>query len=231
MKNTHAHLVKDRTGERHGMLTVLHRGENMYGKTAWVCRCDCGNIKTVSSLALRKGQKSCGCLAGFRNKSASVGLIYRKSHRNKLYNQWSGMIYRCTHESASHYEFYGGKGISVCREWMNDFTAFVDWAIANGYTDKMEIDRIDNDGDYEPSNCRWIDHKKNSRNRGTRRASESGRSGVIWRPSRTGEGGAWRVGIMADGKQITVGTYGDLTKAIEARKAAELEHWGFIAGE
>lgn len=217
----------DLTGKKIGLLTVLRRDEeNIGGKPAWVCQCECGNVVTLRSAVLRRGQTSCGCMKGVREKQYVPDYL-RRSHSNKLYNQWSGMIYRCTHVNASHFEHYGGRGIDVCPEWKDSFEAFAEWSIRNGYSQGMEIDRINNNLGYSPDNCRWIDHKTNSRNRGARRNSRSGHAGVVWRPSKTGGGGTWRAGIMVNGKQINIGTYQSLDEAIAARKAAEMKYWGF----
>lgn len=164
-----------------------------------------------------------------RNNKSLEEIRISKSHNNKLYNQWAGMIYRCKYPSSTNYEYYGGKGIRVCKEWVDDYYAFYKWAISNGYGENLEIDRINPEKDYMPENCRWLTHKDNSRNRGARKNSKSGKAGVSFRESRTGIGGSWRVGIMADGKQINIGTYDNLTEAIEARKEAELKYWGYIA--
>lgn len=215
----------DLTGHRNEMLTVLHRApENIGSCSAWVCQCDCGRTVTLRANAIRAGQKSCGCLQGVRN-GTSTEEIFRKSHNNRLYNIWAGMNYRCTHPKASHWQDYGGKGIRVCDEWKNNFQAFAEWAIAHGYAQNLEIDRIDNDGNYCPENCRWIDHKDNSRNRGVKRLNKSGVTGVVWRKARSGDGGAWRASIMVDGKNISLGTYANFDDAVAARKEAELKYW------
>lgn len=224
----------DLTGRQFGKLTVISRApENIRGKPAWVCQCECGNTKTIAGSALKSGQKSCGCMQGIplnRISDLHKNPLLRKSHNNKLYNQWASMISRCTKPSATHYQYYGGNGISFCKEW-SDFICFATWAINNGYKNNLELDRINTTLNYCPQNCRFVTHKKNSRNRTARRNSKSGQPGVIWRPSKTGIGGAWRVGIMVDGKQINLGTYQDLEDAIRKRKAAELKYWGFIANQ
>lgn len=208
----------DRINQRYGSLVVVERAENTRdNKAAWVCKCDCGNTIVVPASQLARGQKhSCGCLYGGKP------LIYRRTHKNKLYNQWSGMIYRCTHEAASHYERYGERGVSVCQEWIDSFEAFADWSIANGYKETLEIDRIDNNGNYSQENCRWVSHMENSRNRNTRKTSKSGVSGVIFRKDIN----KWRVTICANYKRINIGNYDTFEDAVSARKKAEEEYWG-----
>lgn len=217
----------DLTGKRFNHLTVLRRAEkNIDGKPAWVCVCDCGNTVTLRGHALKHGQKSCGCMMGVRSNDI-VPPYYKKTHNNKLYNQWAGMIFRCTNPSSTRYEYYGGRGITVCAEWLDSFSSFASWSLENGYKENMEIDRIDNSRGYCPENCRWIDHKTNSRNRGVKRTNKTGCAGVSWRPSKTGFGGAWRVGITVDGRHINIGTFHDFDDAVSARKDAELKYWGF----
>lgn len=83
----------------------------------------------------------------------------------RLYNTWQRMKQRCYNPNKQHYEDYGGRGIEVCKEWLHDFQAFYDWSMTHGYDDTLTIDRIDVDGNYEPSNCRWVDMKTQCRNR------------------------------------------------------------------
>lgn len=207
----------DRTGQRYGSLVAIRRAENdACGKAQWLCKCDCGNVVVVPSRKLLNKHPSCGCL--YNGKP----MIYRRSHSNKLYNQWSGMIYRCTHQNASHYERYGERGIAVCDEWGSNFEAFVEWSLANGYSADLEIDRINNNGDYSPENCRWVPHKENSRNRNTRKTSKSGVAGVMYRADIN----VWRVSIGVDYKRINIGHFKTFEEAVAARKEAELKYWG-----
>ena len=208
----------DRTSQRYGSLVVIKRAVNSKeNKAMWLCKCDCGNTIVVPASQLASGQKySCGCL--FKGKP----LLYRRTRKNKLYNQWSGMIYRCTHESASHYERYGERGVSVCQEWIDSFESFADWSIANGYSENLEIDRIDNNGNYSPENCRWVSHMENSRNRNTRKTSKSGVAGVMFREDIQ----KWRVSIGVNYKRINIGNFDSFEDAVDARKKAEQKYWG-----
>lgn len=154
----------DLTGQRFGRLTAIERDRTTKSrKPAWNCRCDCGNEITVYGVYLRNGStKSCGCL--------SIDLLKERSKthgmsKSRLYGIWAGIKSRCKNPQRKKFPDYGGRGIKVCEEWDNSFEAFRDWAIANGYRDDLTIDRKDNDGDYDPSNCRWITTKQQSNNR------------------------------------------------------------------
>lgn len=151
----------DLTGRRFGRLVVT--GENhRTDKYAyyWDCICDCGTSKVISGDDLRRGKvKSCGCL---KHDNPPPIHIKHGNSRSKLYNIWVAMKQRCTNPNDRNYERYGGRGISVCKEWLDDFQAFYDWAMDNGYVEgKLDIDRKDNDKGYSPDNCRFISHKEN----------------------------------------------------------------------
>ena len=160
--------------QRFGRLTVIERIENTKdGKAQFKCLCDCGQYKNVRATSLRNGDtKSCGCLRSDKSKRR---LTKHGVRRSRLYSIWSMMKQRCFNSNATKYADYGGRGITVCPEWKNNFKVFYDWAMSNGYRDNLTIDRIDSDKNYEPSNCQWIT------------LSENGKKGNIKRNSNKGE--------------------------------------------
>ena len=145
----------DLTGQKFGRLTVIRFDHSQNGKKYYLCQCDCGNLKTVSSHSLKSGNtKSCGCLhkeiLTQRNKENRI----HHPTSERLLRIWRAMLHRCYKETDEHYDYYGGRGIKVCDDW-RDFENFQNWALANGYTDDLTIDRVDGDKDYCPENCSW----------------------------------------------------------------------------
>lgn len=149
----------DLTGQRFGKLTVLEECGRKNGSVVWRCKCDCGNEVSVRANSLRKGKTmSCGCYNRDIITKHGMG-------RTRLHGIWSNMRHRCGNSQAINADRYIERGIKVCKEWANSFEAFAEWALANGYRDDLSIDRIDNNGNYEPSNCRWVTVKEQGRNK------------------------------------------------------------------
>lgn len=152
---------KVKPGQKFGHLTVIKEAERLVLPSgqinrAFLCKCFCGSEKVVRLLHLANNRIiSCGCIAG--EKHGATG-----SH---LHNVWRGMRQRCRLDSGINYDRYKGRGIAICNEWDSSFLAFKKWALENGYQEGLQIDRINNDGDYMPSNCRFVLNIQNVNNR------------------------------------------------------------------
>ena len=146
--------AKDLSGQKFGRLTVIQRaGSNKDGRATWLCICECGEIGIKTGKLLLNGHcKSCGC-GEYENRVNNC--TSHKLSNTRLYTIWSGMKQRCYYPKHKDYHNYGGRGITICDEWKENFKAFYEWAITHGYRDDLTIDRKDVNGNYTPDNCKW----------------------------------------------------------------------------
>lgn len=159
----HHSKAPDLTGQRFGLLTVIRKsGSKPYGGYSYLCRCDCGTEREISSgsLSRKNGSRSCGCLgrAKLIKRSTSHGL-----HKHPVYKCWNSMIERCLNPRHTYYARYGGRGIKVCERWRN-FEGFRDDMLSTWF-EGATVERKDVNGDYEPSNCTWATRADQNRNR------------------------------------------------------------------
>lgn len=155
--------VQDLTGQKFGKLTVVSYigkiHETKHSETYWMCLCECGNKKAIRRDKLIQGiTKSCGCIKTGRK-------VLHGESKTRLYRIYDHMRRRCENTKSHAYKNYGGRGIKVCKEWRESFLEFSKWAKAAGYTDTLTIDRINVNGNYEPSNCRWVGCKEQANNK------------------------------------------------------------------
>lgn len=140
------------------LVVIQFSHENKWGNFIWKCQCRCGNFVLVSTSSLERATtKSCGCYTIDRLRKGGHG-----KSKTSIYRVWNHARRRCHLASDSSYKRYGGRGITMCSEWLNDFRSFEFWALENGYTTNLQIDRIDVDKGYSPDNCQFVTKNCNS---------------------------------------------------------------------
>jgi hypothetical protein len=209
----------DLTAEIFTMLQVLKRLPNSKdGKTMWLCRCECGKEVSVMGTELKRNRKkSCGCA---HNKLLSISKTKHGRSKTPEFKAWSSMKERCLCKMNKAYEGYGGRGISICAEWVNSFETFLK-DMGNKPSKKHSLDRKNNEMGYCKENCRWATDAEQNRNKRTNVNPISKNKGISFR-KKTGK---YESRIMVDKKRIHLGSYSNLEKAIEARKKAETQYW------
>jgi len=202
-------------GGRYGKLTVVSVYRKDGRGNSYLCKCDCGNEVILCRSHLlgvknRCANKSCGCS---HDKQNGMSVEYPR-----LYFVYKGMMRRCYDQNAVNYGRYGEKGTHVCDEWLDGFESFAQWALSNGYSDSLELDRIDYNGDYTPDNCRWADEFVQAHNKGIGRNNSTGIKGVCF----SKQAGKYRAYIMRYGVKHELGLFLTLEQAVKSRQEAEI---------
>ena len=202
----------DLTGHVYNRLTVLEESTPTEYPRKWVCRCECGTIKTILGGSIRAGlTQSCGCL----NKEilSQKGTTHGGTGTH-LYSVWHNMKQRCENPNHTAYSYYGELGVTVCPEW-NAFEPFKEWAELNGYSDSLSLDREDGSKGYGPSNCRWTTATIQARNQKRRNTNTSGHVGVSYLPRLK----KYQAYITIAYKKVNLGYHTTVQEAVDARSA------------
>ena len=204
----------DLVGLVFGKLTVVKEGSGYtepnrkYKRSTWICECECGNTKEIVGKCLKAGSsKSCGCNST-TNTHGMKG--------TKEYTAWINMKQRCLNPNHQAYSYYGGRGITVCEEWINSFEAFYEY-LGDAPSPEHSIDRIDENKNYYPENVEWGTKQTQSFRRRTPSNNTSGYKGVFFRKDRN----KWVAQIKIDGVRKSLGSFDTREKAITAKKAGE----------
>ena len=162
---------KNLIGQKFGRLTIIEIRYELHAghmREMYLCQCECGTVKLMRADGIKAGRSvSCGCYGReMRLKATNKHVLSNCSQlHHPLYDVWCGIIQRCCNPNNKEYKNYGGREITVCDKWRNNFQVFYDWAMAHGYRRGLQIDRIDVNRGYSPENCRWTTPFVQSRNK------------------------------------------------------------------
>lgn len=188
-----------------------------YKKATYRCFCGKEFVTTVASVN-NKHTRSCGC---YRKAKRTADNITHGESYTKLYKSWKGMKNRCNNPNATHYEYYGGKGIKVCKKWSNDFLTFKQWALNNEYNEKLSLDRINSKNNYSPKNCRWVNSKTQAVNQKDRKKSTNMPQGVS--EIKGPKGTKYKVQICINYKIMQLGRFDSIKEASKIYQNAKKE--------
>lgn len=205
------------TKQKFGRLTALEEaGRDKWGNVLWKCMCECGKTTIVYCGSLKNGNtKSCGCLTRGRHPTHRMG-------QTQVYKTWNAMLQRCTNPNNPAFKNYGGRGIKVCKEWLNSFGVF--FKDMGEKPQGLSIERKDNNKDYFPENCKWATRTEQNRNQRIKKNNKTGVTGVWWDRNRQ----IYQVRITTNHKRIHIGSFAGLEDATTARKQAESKYWKTI---
>ena len=160
--------IRNLIGQRYNRLVVIdYSHQTLSGNRVWLCQCDCGKQKFIQAGHLSNGHtKSCGCYS--RESISVLSKTHGLSKTSPVYRVWQGIKERCRYKNHKSYKYYGGRGITVCDEWIVNFRSFHDWCMAQKYQPGLEVDRINPHGNYSPENCRLVTHTENIHNQNKR---------------------------------------------------------------
>ena len=204
----------DLTGNRYNRLLVLNKDMQDPTKKKWLCLCTCGNIKSIDRNSFIKGATtSCGCF--HKEKITTHG-----QYKTRLYSIWLNMNRRCKSKDPADFKIYGSRGINVCHEWEYSFETFMKWALTNGYSNSLSIDRINDAKTYSPQTCRWATPTIQARNQRKISGSSGEYIGVHYVPSLN----KFRTRIRVNKRSIHLGVFHTAKDAALVRDAFIKEH-------
>lgn len=204
-------MTKNIANQKFGHWTAIsYACHDKHGHIMWLCKCDCGTTRLVLYNSLISGKSlSCGCL---RIKNCIKASKTHGLTETRLHRIWGNIKTRCLNKNTNCYSYYGGSGITICDEWINDFKKFYDWAIDNGYQENLTIDRKDNTKGYSPDNCRWVNKHIQACNQRLYKNNTTGIKGICK------YGDKWKAQIGVNNKVKSLGTYNTIEEAYNARQ-------------